>query len=191
MKTMNYKGYLGSIEVDTKENILYGKLLHIRDLVNYESESAAGLEAEFQTAVDEYLEDCKNNGFEADKPFKGSFNVRVSPELHRELAASARKTDTTLNDYIFNVLSCHRERTIADKVASIGEDQWLQFTSFNNAKIVDLKVLETVIRGMPSCQYSSASVRNVVTDSETSKPSQLRSKSFVARSSSKPMGRLQ
>ncbi|MCF7747362.1 toxin-antitoxin system HicB family antitoxin [Sulfitobacter sp. M39] len=191
MKTMNYKGYLGSIEVDTKENILYGKLLHIRDLVNYESESAAGLEVEFQTAVDEYLEDSKNNGIEADKPFKGSFNVRVSPELHRELAASAKKADTTLNDYIVNVLSCHRERTIADKVASIGEDQWLQFTSFNNAKIVDLKVFEKVFRGISSCQYSSASVRNVVNASETSKPGQVRSKSFVARSPSKAMGRLQ
>lgn len=109
MKTMKYKKYIGSAEVDFDENILHGKLLYIKDLVTFEASSPSGLEVEFHAAVDDYLADCQDMGVEPDTPFKGQFNVRVTPGLHRELSVSARAQDKSLNEYVATVLNCHEQ----------------------------------------------------------------------------------
>jgi predicted HicB family RNase H-like nuclease len=106
---LKYKGYVGSVDVDLEANLLFGKLLHIRDLVNYEAQNPADLKLAFEEAVDDYLDDCAEQGVEPDTPFKGQFNVRIAPKLHRELAFSARRDDRSLNDYVEYVLSHHEE----------------------------------------------------------------------------------
>ena len=83
MKHLKYKGYLGTVEPDFENNVLYGKLAFIRDLVTYEASTLAELEQEFKTSVDLYLQSCVEDGKEPDTPFKGVFNVRLDPELHR------------------------------------------------------------------------------------------------------------
>ncbi len=88
-KYLNYKGYLGTIEPQIEDGILYGKLAFIRDLVTYESRNLIDLKKEFETSVDMYLDDCKELEKEPDTPCKGSFNVRVSPELHKEAVIAA------------------------------------------------------------------------------------------------------
>lgn len=109
MKHLKYKGYIGSVETDFNDNILYGKLLHIQDLVSYEADCPTDLKKSFEEAVDDYLSECKQLGQEPDRPFKGLFNVRVSPVLHRELALSARSGDKTLNQYVQEVLVEHHK----------------------------------------------------------------------------------
>lgn len=106
---LKYKGYVGSIEVDLEANLLFGKLLHIRDLVNYEAQNPADLKTAFEEAVEDYLADCAAEGVEPDTPFKGQFNVRIAPKLHRELAFAAKRDDRSLNDYVEYVLSFHEE----------------------------------------------------------------------------------
>lgn len=107
MKQMQYKGYLGSAEVSVEDGVVFGKILYIRDLVTYESSSPAELKYAFESAVDDYLADCISEGREPDRPFKGQFNVRIEPRLHRELAIAASHSDCSLNDYVGKVLSCH------------------------------------------------------------------------------------
>ncbi|MBQ2616164.1 MAG: hypothetical protein IJF90_04845 [Synergistaceae bacterium] len=53
---LDYKGYSTSIEIDFPSHLLYGKIEGIRDYVNFESESVEGIEQEFRSAVDDYLE---------------------------------------------------------------------------------------------------------------------------------------
>lgn len=108
MTHLNHKGYVGSVETDLNDNILYGKLLYIQDLVNYEAATPFELKLAFEEAVDEYLSDCAKSNQEPNKPFKGQFNVRVEPELHRELAVTAKTEGQTLNQYVHTVLRCHK-----------------------------------------------------------------------------------
>jgi predicted HicB family RNase H-like nuclease len=54
---MTYKGYAGSAEVSDEDGVVHGRLLGIRDLVTYEAETFAGLDAAFRNAVDDYLAD--------------------------------------------------------------------------------------------------------------------------------------
>ena len=41
--TLEYKGYLGTVEYSNEDNCLYGKIIGIDDLVNYEAQSVEEL----------------------------------------------------------------------------------------------------------------------------------------------------
>ena len=69
MKTMSYKGYLGTVECSFEDNCLFGRLLHVNDLVNFEADSPEALHQSFEEAVDDYLETCKQLRKEPDKAF--------------------------------------------------------------------------------------------------------------------------
>jgi predicted HicB family RNase H-like nuclease len=95
-----YKGYHTKIEFNAETFKLRGKIEGIRDLVNFESDSAREIEKEFHNAVDDYLEFCKEVGKEPEKEYRGTFNVRISPKLHRELAVMASKQNESLNQLV-------------------------------------------------------------------------------------------
>ncbi|NBH36356.1 antitoxin HicB [Clostridiaceae bacterium] len=54
--TIQYKGYIGSVEFSEENGMFYGKVMGIRSLVSYEGESVRKLLEDFQGAVNEYLE---------------------------------------------------------------------------------------------------------------------------------------
>lgn len=55
---MTYKGYSARPEYSAEDGVVFGRLLGINDLVNFESENVEGLEEEFHKAVDDYLAFC-------------------------------------------------------------------------------------------------------------------------------------
>ena len=56
--TMEYKGYIGSVEFSETDQILFGKVQGIRSLISYEGTTVAELIDDFHGAVDDYLELC-------------------------------------------------------------------------------------------------------------------------------------
>ena len=102
--TIQYKGYIGSVEFSEADSIFYGKVLGIRSLISYEGESARELLADFHGAVDDYLESCKAEGKEPEVAFKGSFNIRLSPELHKRIYIYAATHQMSMNRYIEEIL---------------------------------------------------------------------------------------
>ena len=98
--TMEYKGYLGSVEFSEEDALFYGKVLGIRALISYEGTNAAELVADFHGAVDDYLELCAQSGTEPEKAYKGSFNVRISPELHKQAVIAAMSHNMSLNSFV-------------------------------------------------------------------------------------------
>lgn len=97
---MKYKDYLGSVEYSAEDNCLYGKVIGINDLVSYEGNSVEELKNAFHNAVDEYIEFCKEQGKSPEKTYRGSFNIRISPDLHREAAMYAAAHGKTLNSFV-------------------------------------------------------------------------------------------
>lgn len=102
---LEYKGYYTKIEYSAEDRVLYGKIEGIRDLVNFESDNIEGVEQEFRSAVDDYLAFCEDLGQNPEKAYKGVFNVRITPELHREAAIAADKNNETLNAFVANAIS--------------------------------------------------------------------------------------
>lgn len=94
---LEYKGYHAKIEFDTETYTLRGKIEGINDLVNFESRDGLKIEKEFHDAVDDYLEFCEEVGKNPDKEYRGVFNVRINPELHKKLALKAYANGDSLN----------------------------------------------------------------------------------------------
>lgn len=93
-----HKGFTGSCEVSFEDDCLHGKVLFIDDLITYEGNTASELKESFIAAVDRYLDYCKKTGKPANRPYSGTFNVRVGPELHRKAAECAQRRGITLNE---------------------------------------------------------------------------------------------
>ena len=98
-------GIIRSVAFDAEDRIFQGRVLGVSSaLIGFEGATVADLEKDFQNAVDDYLEMCAEQGKEPEKPFKGSFNIRLSPDLHQSLVLNAANQKMTLNAYIKTVL---------------------------------------------------------------------------------------
>ena len=94
---LSYKNYNGTVEYSKEDHCLFGKVIGIKSLLSYEGASVVELEQDFQNTVDNYLEDCKQRDVKPEQPYKGTFNVRISPELHRNIAVYAMEHKKSLN----------------------------------------------------------------------------------------------
>lgn len=104
MDILKYKDYEGTAELDMTRGVCRGKVLFIDDLVTYESASPADLQKEFEAAIDDYLETCAILGKEPLRPFRGLFNVRVTPAIHRSATLRAVADGVSLNDVVVRAL---------------------------------------------------------------------------------------
>jgi predicted HicB family RNase H-like nuclease len=112
METLSYKGYIGSLRYSKEDKTFCGKIEMIRSLVTFEADNAADLESAFQEAVEDYLATCKEQGITPEKPFKGVFNVRIRPELHKAAYEEALRAGVSLNKFV--------ESSIANALLSHG-----------------------------------------------------------------------
>lgn len=98
--TMEYKGYIGSVEFSEEDGLFFGKVQGIRSLISYEGDNAKDLVADFHEAVDDYLEMCRSKGQKPELAYKGSFNVRFKPEIHKRAAIYAISHGESLNSFV-------------------------------------------------------------------------------------------
>lgn len=83
---------------------MFIKVLHIDDLLLAECQTAQEVEPTVMALIDDYLVTCAANGKEPAKPFKGSFNVRIDPDLHKKAAWRAAESGQSLNAFVSNAI---------------------------------------------------------------------------------------
>lgn len=122
---LEYKGYWTNIEFSEQDGVLYGKIEGIDDLVDFESESATAIVDEFHAAVDDYIDFCKEVGKEPNKSYRGCFNVRITPSLHRDLAKEAARRRQSLNECVEQAISLYlgKKNTIATYIQTLAASQ--------------------------------------------------------------------
>lgn len=98
--TLTYKNYIGTVNFSEEDGIFFGKVIGITDSISFEGDSVDSLVEDFHNAVDEYLEFCAENDKEPQQQYKGSFNVRISPDLHRQASLMAQAQHISLNNLI-------------------------------------------------------------------------------------------
>ena len=59
---------------------------------------------EFKKSMKVFLDVCKEKGIEPYKEYSGKFNLRISPELHAEIAARASAENKSLNQWVLETL---------------------------------------------------------------------------------------
>ncbi len=97
---MTYKGYEGIVRFDEDAGIFSGEVMNTRDVITFQGLSVRELKRAFQESVDDYLEFCASRGEKPEKPFSGSFTVRLPSQLHRRVALEARRRGKSLNSYV-------------------------------------------------------------------------------------------
>jgi len=106
---MEYRGYLGTVEYDAEAKIFHGDVINTRDVITFQGTTVDEIERAFKESVDDYIVWCESEGLEPEKPYSGKFNVRLPPQLHRQVAILAKKRHMSLNSFV--------EKALADEVA--------------------------------------------------------------------------
>ena len=88
---LEYKGYHTVVRYNATDGTLRGIIEGINDYC----------------AVDDYLIFCEKVGKKTEKKYKGTFNVRIKPALHRKLALRALENGDTLNRAVEKAVSMY------------------------------------------------------------------------------------
>jgi len=108
---MEYKGYLGTVEYDSEVKIFHGDVINTRDVITFQGTSVKEIEKAFKDSINDYISWCEEEGVEPEKPYSGKFNIRLSPELHKQIAILAKKRHISLNSFV--------EKAITNEIAML------------------------------------------------------------------------
>jgi len=121
---MEYKEYLGRVEYDDEAGVFHGEVIKLRDVVTFQGETVQELRRAFQESVDDYLAFCIERNEEPERPYSGTFTIRVPPELHRDAALQARLRNKSLNSWVAELLAeaaTERRGAAIAKVAKVSQ----------------------------------------------------------------------
>jgi predicted HicB family RNase H-like nuclease len=103
--TMEYKGYIGKLDIDPEADLLHGEVLGLRDVITFQGRTPAEAEKAFHESVDDYLEFCKRRAEQPEKPYSGKFMLRVDSATHRRASLQAAAAGVSLNAWISRVIA--------------------------------------------------------------------------------------
>ena len=102
---MSYKGYYAKINYSNEDECFFGEVIGLsKTAITFEGESVKKLQKEFEKAIKDYLENCKQNNEIPEKTYKGSFNVRVNPNIHKKASIYSIMQGISLNQCVDNAL---------------------------------------------------------------------------------------
>ncbi len=101
---LKYKGYLGVTEYDEVGKIFTGEVAGLAAVITFQGRTPEELEASFRESIDLYLKMCAEDGIQPEKTYSGRFNVRIDPELHREIAIKAMLENKSINELVNEAL---------------------------------------------------------------------------------------
>jgi len=66
ISTLNYTGYVGTVNYSPEDAVYYGQIANIRDVVTFEAKTLTGLRKAFIKCLLDYLNTCRKIGKEPD-----------------------------------------------------------------------------------------------------------------------------
>ncbi len=102
---------IGVREYDDEARVFSGEVINTRTVITFQGTTVDEVEEEFHASVDDYLEWCREDGVEPEKPYSGRFNVRISPLFHSQVAIAAKKAGVSLNSFV--------EKSLQDEINSM------------------------------------------------------------------------
>jgi predicted HicB family RNase H-like nuclease len=102
---LNYKGYIATVEFDDEAELFHGEVVNTRDVITFQATTAHELKQAFIESVDDYLAFCAERNEQPEKPFSGKINLRLTPELHKQAYAKAKKSGKSLNQFFVEAIS--------------------------------------------------------------------------------------
>lgn len=98
--TLEYKGFKASIEFDDRDEIFVGRVLGLdpKQIMSFHGSSIKELKSAFKESIDFHLELAKKAG-ESGKAHSGKVLFRFDPNLHAKIAAAAKRSGKSINEF--------------------------------------------------------------------------------------------
>jgi predicted HicB family RNase H-like nuclease len=97
---IQFKDFIGSVHFSAEDECFFGKIEGINDLITFEGRDVKELKQAFREATADYIELCKSTGKPIRKSYKGSFNVRISYDLHKKAVQKSVMLGISLNKLV-------------------------------------------------------------------------------------------
>ena len=97
---INIDGYNAHIAYDPDIEMFRGEFLDLNGGADFYAHSIEGLKREGSKSLQVFLEMCAEDGVPAIKSFSGKFNLRLTPELHRDISTRAQAEGKSLNAWV-------------------------------------------------------------------------------------------
>lgn len=97
--TLSYKGFTARIEFSADDNVFFGRVLGVDEIVGFHGETVKELKSSMKETVDFYLEVCEKKGKPVKKAFNGKLLFRFPSELHARIAAAAESKGKSINEF--------------------------------------------------------------------------------------------
>jgi len=101
---LSYKGFIAEVDYDDNAEVFFGTVVNASLIMSFRGASVSELKGSFADVVETYLDDCRRDGVDPEKPFSGKITVRVPPVLHRRVAVKAATLRKSMNLYIENLM---------------------------------------------------------------------------------------
>lgn len=101
---MRYRGYAAEIGYDDSANSFHGRVIGMRDVIDFYGRTPEELRQEFKASIEEYLAWCEEEGERPEKTWLGKLTFRPTEEQRRRFAAAAAARRMSLNAWALNVL---------------------------------------------------------------------------------------
>ena len=108
---LSYKGFIGCVHFSGDDKVFYGKIEGIDDLVTFEAKDVNSLIKAFREEVNDYLLLCRELGKKPEKSYKGSFNVRIPQEIHKNAIRQAMVKGISLNQFVQKAIEKELQHT--------------------------------------------------------------------------------
>lgn len=94
---MGIEGFHAVISFDPEINLFRGEFVDLNGGADFYAADVESLRREGEISLKVFLDMCREDGVEPRRQFSGRFNLRVPPELHRDLVAAAAAEGKSLN----------------------------------------------------------------------------------------------
>lgn len=101
---LSYKGFTAQIEFDTDDNIFFGRVLGLRDIISFHGETVVELTTDFHNAINHYLDVCKQRGEKPQKTYSGKLTLRIPPYIHAGIVTAATHSGKSINKWVTDEL---------------------------------------------------------------------------------------
>lgn len=105
MNIMEINGYRAVIQYDPDIDMFRGEFVGLNGGADFYAKDIDSLRKEGEISLKVFLDMCREDGVEPRKVYSGKFNLRVSPQLHAEIATRATAAGKSLNQWVADVLS--------------------------------------------------------------------------------------
>lgn len=104
MNVMEIQGYKATIKYDPVIDKFRGEFVTLNGGADFYASNIKDLREEGKISLKVFLEMCREEGVDPQKKYSGKFNLRVTPELHAEVAVKAAAEGKSLNQCVADML---------------------------------------------------------------------------------------